>query len=492
MTVLTQKDASVFIQFRLGDREYYLGDCIDLDTIPNPRLGGVDYIYCWNSKRNGFVKKGKKLTPPGNIEVTLTQMMEETQSWLDKIKCPFTLYAMKRDCGDAGVFKNWVRGAILYEGIITGDELSAYAHHVDDNESNHAYTVSAPTPRSDVWHLVASRVATTNVESLDCVAPCMNLYCDDACGAYSLPGDNVLAGEDSGYLGGAAGVLSSADAGDTWSLSATAPFTAGDSIMSIACFEVGRGINRQLVVRDTKAATVLQAAYSDDGGATWTLVNVGSIIAEGTTGPKSLVAIDAEHIWIVTDEPTVYFSSDGGETWTEQAQTAAGANPLNAISYADTNTLVAVGNSDTVIFTIDGGINWVAAGGTGSGDDLLSVQCFNPYRWLVGTDGTAGATSSLFITYDSGDNWEERFFTGNATEEVTDMSFATPGVGIIITNTAGPIGSIHMTIDGGFSWEEIAPPTNSGFNAVAMVDVTTAYIVGHANGGTAMIVKVGV
>jgi photosystem II stability/assembly factor-like uncharacterized protein len=492
MTVLTQRDASVFIQFRLGDREYYLGDCTDLDTIPNPRLGGVDYIYCWNAKRNGFVKKGKKLSPPGNIEVTLTQMMEETQSWLDKVRCPFILYAMKRNCSDAGVFKNWVRGAILYEAELTGDELSAYGHHLDDNETLHAFTVSAPTPRVDVWKLVASRVASALVTGLDSVAPCMNLYCDDDCGAYSIPGDNVIAGEDSGYLGGAPGVILSGDAAATWALSATSPFTAGDSVMSLACFEIGKGVNRLLAVRDTKGATVLQAAYSDDGGATWTLVDVGAITGEGTTGPKSLVAIDSQHIWIVTDEPTVYFSGDGGETWDIQPSAAAGANPLNAISYADVNTLVAVGDNDTIIYTIDGGANWVAAGATGSGDDLLSIQCFNPYRWLVGTDGAAASTSSLFITYDSGDTWEERSFVGKDSEEVTDMSFATPGVGIIITNTAGPVGSIHLTIDGGFSWEEISPPANSGFNAVAMVDTSTAYIVGHPNGGTSMIVKVGV
>jgi photosystem II stability/assembly factor-like uncharacterized protein len=318
----------------------------------------------------------------------------------------------------------------------------------------------------------------------------MNLYCDDDCGAYSIPGDHVVAGEDSGYLGGAAGVLYSDDSAATWVLSATAPFTAGDSIMSLACFEMGKGVSRQLAVRDTKGGTVLQAAYSDDGGLIWTKVNVGSVVGEGATGPKSLVAIDGEHIWIVTDEPNVYFSDDGGETWTLQSTAAAGANPLNAISYADINTLVAVGDSDTIIYTIDGGINWVAAGATGSGDNLLSVQCFNPYRWLVGTDSLTG--TSLYITFDSGDNWEQRTFTGAAAEEVTDMSFATPGVGIIITNTAGVVGSIHLTIDGGFSWEEISPPTNSGFNAVAMVDTSTAYIVGEANGGIAMIVKVGV
>jgi photosystem II stability/assembly factor-like uncharacterized protein len=492
MTVLTQRDASVFIQFRLGDKEYYLGDCIDLDSIPNPRLGGVDYIFCWNSKRNGFNKKGKKLSPPGNIEVTLTQMLEETQSWLDQVKCPFTLYALKRACGDAGVFKNWIRGAILYEAELTGDELKAYANHVDDNESGHDYTTVAPPPRTDVWRLVASRQSTSIIEALNTVAACMNLYCDDECGSYTLPGTDLSAGENSGYLGAAPNVIITDDSGANWAPAATQPFGAGEAIMSMVCFEIAKGTNRLLAVRDAAAGDPLEIAWSDDGGATWTNVDVGAVLAEGATGPKSLIAVDSQHIWVVTDTPNVYFSDDGGLSWIDQDASVAGANPLNAISYADLLTLVAVGDSDTIIYTIDGGDNWLAAGATGSGDDLLSVQCFNPYRWIVGTDGTAASLSSLFITFDSGDTWAERFFTGFAAEEVTDISFSTPGVGLIITNTAGPVGSIHHTIDGGFTWEEIAAPTNSGFNAVVMVNTVTGYVVGEPNGGTAMIVQLGV
>jgi photosystem II stability/assembly factor-like uncharacterized protein len=100
--------------------------------------------------------------------------------------------------------------------------------------------------------------------------------------------------------------------------------------------------------------------------------------------------------------------------------------------------------------------------------------------------------SSLFITFNSGDTWAERLFTGATAEEVTDISFSTQGVGLLISNTAGLVGSIHHTIDGGYTWEEIAAPVNSGFNAVVMIDTLTGYVVGEVNGGTAMIVQIGV
>jgi photosystem II stability/assembly factor-like uncharacterized protein len=492
MGILTQKDASIWVQFRLGDKEYYLGDCTDLDAIPNPRLGGVDYVFCWNGKRDGFKKVGKKYSPPGSIEVTLKQLLDETISWLDKIKCPVTLYALKRTCGDAGVFKNWERGAILYDAELTGDELGAYASHVDDNESTHAYTMVAPPPRIDVWKLAAAQQTSNATVDINTIAACMNLYCDDDCGEYTVPGDNMIFGTD-GSGGAKAKIFGSDDAGVTWVNSANQPWVTTENIMASACFEISKGVNRWLVVRGSTAAKPLQVAYSDDGGTTWTLVTIGATNTEGALGAEALFYIDWQHLWIATSEGNIYFSDDGGVTWTLQASGVSGTD-LFAIHGADADVLVAVGASDTVIFTLDGGAHWNAASATGSGDDLLSVWAFDAHRWLIGTDGAAAATSSLFITFDGGDTYAERSFVGKDTEMVSGMSFASPGVGLIITNSMSSFasgGSVHQTIDGGYTFEEIPVPDNSGFNDVVMVSPTIAYVVGNAHSGAGVVLSIG-
>lgn len=492
MGILTQKDASIWVQFRLGDKEYYLGDCTDLDAIPNPRLGGVDYVFCWNGKRTGFKKVGKKYSPPGSIEVTLTQLLDETISWLDKIHCPVTLYALKRTCGDAGVFKNWERGAILYDAELTGDELGAYASHVDDNESTHAYTMVAPPPRIDVWKLTAAQQTSNVTVDINTIAACMNLYCDDDCGEYSVPGDDMLFATD-GAISAKGKVVGSDDAGIIWTDSAAQPWANAENIMASACFEISKGVNRWLVVRGSTAAKHLEVAYSDDGGATWTVVELNTVDTEGALSASALFYIDWQHIWIASSEGEIYFSDDGGASWTQQASGVSGTD-LYAIHGADADVLVAVGASDTVIYSVDGGAHWNTASATGSGDDLLSVWCFDKNRWLIGTDGAAAATSSLFITFDGGDTYAERSFIGKDTEMVSGISFASPGVGLIITNSMtsfGSGGSVHHTIDGGYTWEEIAVPANAGLNDVVMVSPTIAYVVGNAYSGAGMVLSIG-
>jgi len=489
MTVLTQKDAAVFIQFRLGDKSYYLGDCVDLDTIPNPRLGGIEYIYCWRSRRDGFRTVGKKYSPPDAIEVTLGKMLEETQGWLDQVTCPFTLYALKRNCGEAGVFKNWVRGSIVYNAEITGDEIGSFGHHVDDNESTQDFTIVAAPPRVDVWKLTASRISLTQIQPANCVAVAGNIFCDDACGEYTTPCDVIVAGTDAGA--GTADVLRSLDAGTSFAALASDPFAAALNIFGIAIFEISKGVNRILVARGTLAATAMSVAFSDDGGATWTLSTVGATLTEAATGPKSLFALDSEHIWLGTDQGNVFFSADGGASWTNQnALGATGGSDVNAISFCDENYGFAVCDGDDIIKTVDGGDHWTAATATGSGDDLLSVVCFSQNRVLVGTN-SAGAATSLYMSYDGGATWEARSYTGSLTELTVDMDFINQGVGMLISNTAGPVGSLHMTIDGGYTWEEIVVPTNSGFNAIVMCNPKTAYVVGELN-TTTFIMKVGV
>ena len=492
MTIYTQRNASVFVQFQLGGPSYYLGDCLDLDNIPNPRFGGIDPIQCWNRKRTGFVTKGRKYSPPGLAEVTLTHLLENTASWLEKVSCPFRLYAIKQSCGEAGVLKNWERAYVLNNVEITDDPVTQFAHHVDDNESMHEYTVVFDPPRVDILRPRVARQTTTETDDILSIGVCGNRFCDDDCGPYTLPCDNVVMGAGGG-VATTANVQITQDGGNTWTAAATDPFAVNLNIMSIACFEISKGVNRILVVRNSLTATPLQCRYSDNNGATWyPLVNIGSVNTEAVSGPKGLFALDANHIWVATNQGNIYFSSDGGATWTLQASAAvaSGGNVLNAIYAVDENVVFAVGDTDTIIYSQNGGDDWYAAGATGSSLNLLSVMAWNKWHILVGAENPAGA-ASLYMTYDGGDNWETRSYVGGTAESVVDLDFGArfgaPNVGYIATNTSGPVGSIHMTIDGGYTWEELAIPANSGLTSLVMCDVDEFFAAGNINSATGLI-----
>lgn len=491
MSIFTQQHSGLFIQFQPGKQPYFLGDCEGLDTIPNPRTGGIDYVQCWNRHRDGFVTLAKKKSAPGGIEFTITELFAKAASYLEQVKCPFTVYAVHTECGEPGVFNNWERAEIVADTEIMDDPMTQVAAKDGSEEVIHEFSLSGVPPRIDARNLSASRQTTAETLALYALAQCGNLWCGDKCQKQTLPCDNIIAGGES--AAGTANLLHTGNNGVLWAAAATDPFAATEDIMSIACFEIGAGTNRWLVARAGVAATPMHVKYSDDGGITWADVIVGATNLEGATGPKSLMVLDWQHIWLVTDSGNVYFSDDGGETWTDQnALAASGGNDLNAIDFADQSIGYAVGDSDTIIKTIDGGTHWYAATATGTGDNLLAVTTFSQYRVLVGTDNlTAGG--SLWMTFDGTTSWEEKDFVGHATEAVTDMDFVNEYVGLIITGlstSASDTSSMHHTIDGGHDWKELVIPDNDGLNAVIMCDVNEGFAVGNAESGTAVILHI--
>jgi photosystem II stability/assembly factor-like uncharacterized protein len=491
-TIFTSRMASVFIQFQPGREQYYLGECVDLDTIPNPRLGGIDLIQCHDRSGRGYKTLGKKYSPPGTLEITLSELSSNVVSWLEKVKCPFTLYALQRTCGQAGVFRNFNRAAVVGGLEITEDALTSLANHTEDNEAMHEWTLVGLPPRMDAHAVQVARQATVETNPVTGIATPGNTFCDDDCGAFTLPCDILYAGCDSAAGPATANVLASADGGQTWAATTADPFGAGIDIRCIAAFEISAGINRILAVRETVGATPLACAYSDDGGTTWNAVTIGAVNAEQPLHQNALMALDAEHIWLGTDSGNIYFSPDGGESWALQGTSAtatAGAD-VNAVHFVDENYGIAGVDGDLIIRTTDGGTHWVAcAGVTGTGNDVISAVCFGPNRFLVGT--TLDVLGSLWMTYNAGATWESKLFNGHTTEDATALFFDGEYFGWLLSNTAGPVGSAHRTIDGGHTWIEVDVPANSGFTAGMACGMNEAKFVGLVNGGTGFVGSIG-
>lgn len=492
-SIFTSRNAGVFVQFVPGKKPYFLGDCVDLDSIPNPRTGGIELTQCWNRRRDGYITRAKKKSPPGPIEFTITRLQDTAASWLERVHCPFTIYAILTRCGEPGVFSNWEMAAIVQDTEIIDDPITGIAHHSDENDTMHEYSLSGITPRIDPRPLSVGRMSDyAGTRALNSLSPCGNLVCGDNCGAQVEPCDNIVVAGDG--AGGAKPDVEYKGTAGTWSAAANLPFANSENVASVVCFDMGSGSNRWLAARATVPGEALKVSYTDDNGATaWTPVTVGSTLGEGATGPKSLFVLDHEHIWVCTDSGQVYFSDDGGETWESQNATgASGANDLNAINFSDEQIGYAVGDSDTVIGTTNGGATWSAKTATGTGDNLTTVTTFSRYRVLVGTDNST-AGGSLWYTFDGTATWEERDFIGHATEGVVDFDFINDYVGLMITGlstSASDAASIHHTIDGGYSWKELPVDDNSGLNAIIMCDVNQGYAVGEVHSGTAVVLNI--
>jgi len=467
-------DGSGYIQILPGQEPYYLGKCWNLDAIPDPK-GDVTPVFCFNEDRQ-YEAIGETLGAPGAITTVLTGLQEKTQNWLETLKaegCPFWLYFTQHKCGRRGVFGNWERVWALERARITDDPVTNIMMRDSDAKTEHAFNISAWPPRVDSWEITVSLQDTTEAAALNDIAACPKACAGD-CGDRLYPCEVMVAGADGGTAA-AANVLRTVDGGTTWAATAADPFAVAENIMSIACFELDKDTTRILCVRDADAANPLEVGYSDDAGATWTNANVGTTANEAATGPQSLFVLDPTHIWICTDDGNVFFSSDYGVTWTDQdASGASGANALNAIHFVSSRVGFAVGDTDTVIYTVDGGENWVAGTATGGGDNLLTVQCFNANRVIVGTSG-----GDIYISFDGSATWALRPFTGSAAGAVNCIEFYNDLNGFMVHDTAAPVGTVFRTVNGGWTWEAHTTPANQGLNSIIACSGNKAAVVGE-------------
>jgi photosystem II stability/assembly factor-like uncharacterized protein len=483
---LTSDKGSLFIQTAPGKKPEYV-TCLDLDDIVEP-LGDETLIQCRDTNGD-FQTVGSMKGAPGAVTTGLTALTMPESDALDNLgKCKLTLYAALRNCDRAGVFTNYVRGQIIHDARITTRTLQNVVKRADNGEVFRKLDISAWSPVYYYRQVAGKRQTIATTVPLYGLAACGFERCDDACGSAVAAGQNLITIGDAptGSPATPARVYLTDDGGVAWASASDEPFGNGNDARAIACFQIDRTTWRWLAVREQVGGGAMQVSYSDDDGATWTIVTVGSVINEGATGGNAIFAIDSAHIWIATSAGNVYFSDDGGLTWDLQASsTATGGASMNAIQFVDTLIGFAVGDGGKVVASTDGGVTWSALADPSGGDDILSLAAFTQYRLLVGTD-----SDGLYQTWDAGASWETKSFTGLVgTGLVQSMSNLNAYVIFMVHNTVGSVGTAHRSIDGGHTWEKLTIDTTAKLNMVKAVDVNLAYAVG-AVATTAVVLKI--
>lgn len=476
-----------------GDSPEYIG-CVDLDDIAEPQ-GDLTPSQCRN--RDGVIETiGMKQAPPGLGTSGFEALVYPEANILDEIaksKCPVTLFALQRTCGRADDFLNYTRGYVLYPAYISSRGYGNVVKRTDDEESTQRCDISFQALYR-LREVVAARQTIAETRALNDIGFCNSAQCAGDCGEQKdkgTEGQTVSDGNSPSPIADA-DVWGTVDKGVNWANLTgllNTPFHAGVDIMGHVCFPMGKDTTRILVAKWTEAGQHLEISYSDDGGVTWTIVEVATVDSEGCTDGKALFALDWQHIWLGTTLGRIYFSNDGGLTWVSQttALTVSGANQINAVQFTDFENGWAVGNNDVVMRTVDGGDTWAMATVVPtSSDHVLSLDAFTKHRAIIGSNA-----GEIFETLDAGATWTAKTYTGQLTTDlVRDFSFPNDLVGFMIVNKLAGVGTVYRTKDGGGSWEAIVTPTNAGLNVVEAIDENTAYVVGEVSGGTAVVLKV--
>jgi photosystem II stability/assembly factor-like uncharacterized protein len=204
--------------------------------------------------------------------------------------------------------------------------------------------------------------------------------------------------------------------------------------------------------------------FTTDGGTTWTE-------AEGSVFELTLLEIaDDETVW-QCGLNTLGTSSDGGRTWAAKEHKYGSCRLLSAVD-ADTSWMVA---GDSLVATTDGGKTWteVTLPEGLSGQQIVGIASRSAADgYILDSRGT------LFITADGGQNWSSQPVKPITDSEMNlvEKSPSPTGVihffdtenGLIVASLAGGGQSKAMalrTADGGQSWvEEDLPAEFGGFH----------------------------
>ncbi len=269
--------------------------------------------------------------------------------------------------------------------------------------------------------------------------------------------------------------------------------------------------------------------YSTDGE-TWTEVELTDLATHDCTA----VVVAGQYLMIAADTIIATYSKTG----TFQSSYTASGN-IAALATIDAAKIVAAGASGLLLYSEDGGGSWTSIT-TGVTANLTSIAIKGINTWYIGgASGTllkyqrpaitaltlpsalstatinsiaipdapsgytraddvyiAASVGRVHKSTDGGDNWSEVIFPQSGSGNTTAIGFTEflGQVFYILHTNAGGDSVLYRDWSGGAGGtnnvEEVSVPTNSGLNALIVVEANVAYVGGNVHSSADMIAKV--
>ncbi len=193
------------------------------------------------------------------------------------------------------------------------------------------------------------------------------------------------------------------------------------------------------------------------------------------------VGSDGFNSWWGGYGSTIVHTSDGGTIWEEQNSNISG--PVQSVSFVDSNTGWAVGNSNSkdtayIINTTNAGEEWIIQRWD-TGYCLNSIYFTDDsYGWAVGVyyDINGYNEGRIFKTENGGSNWQQQ--ECDTCQSLNSVYFVDADYGWVAGN------SIYKTSDGGENWtEQIFDTIGFELTSVFFTDIANGWIVGNKSSG---------
>lgn len=466
-------EGSIFVQpDGPNTKPLYLG-CHDIGDLDEP-LGDPALWQCKDPNLVGQWETSRLVVgSPGLVTTSITTDVRKVADYMETLPNNSPIYVnLMPENVKPDVFDSYDR-AFAARFLATNRKRSnlAMGRATDSGSNERAEQVIDLSGAPPVYTFFDLAGASLRISTSEALALNNIVFCDAACSEGFIAADGGVAAANVLAIPGFTAVT-------------TDPFDASQNIVGAVCFPIDKNTTRWLVARGTSAAAPAEVAYSDDGGTTWTSVNVGSTNTQITNDSAALFALDQFNIWFATDDGFIYKSEDGGLSWTAQEEGVITSSEINAVYFKDPLNGMAGGVGDVLMRTTDGGLTWAAVTATGGGDNITAIANSGGF-WWVGDSG-----GQLWYSDDDGTTWSARTFNGSGTGNVAAVKFANEFFGVMAHNTAAPVGSVFVTVNGGYTWRKLTLPTNAGINDIWICSTRKIYVVGEAQGGTGFIAKI--
>lgn len=203
--------------------------------------------------------------------------------------------------------------------------------------------------------------------------------------------------------------------------------------------------------------------YSTDNGDTFTQQTSGT-----TNALRAIAATSANNVWAVGDSGTVKFTTNAGTLW--QTKSIGTSTGLNFIFWSSSSLGCIVGNSQFLSMTADSGSTWttISQVTTLSIGNINSVFFIGSTGWACGTDGV-GSAGRIIKSTTSGGTWS--LLTIPASNILQTISFASTSIGV----AGGLSGTILRTTNGGTSWSAVTAPSAAHMRALAFTSTSNGW-----------------
>lgn len=219
-----------------------------------------------------------------------------------------------------------------------------------------------------------------------------------------------------------------------------------------------------------------EAVVTHDGGATWNIVQIGG---EGIY--RSVYFVNNNTGWAVGSfVERLHKSTDGGLTWTWQPN--APDTTKYDVFFIDENIGWSVGFNGFIIKTTNGGNDWF----TQSNTALTTRTLYSVYSTDINNVFVAGNTDAFLKSTDGGDSWTAISPIYGTTTDFRGIYFPPTSTGML-GFAVGNRNRIVRTTDGGSAWTSVFE--GGGTNQLWAIDFDDAGVNGIAVGAASTVLR---